>query len=349
MGSFSTLLRQCAVMVLAVAVLAWAAPTEAKLWVVAVGAALIALFVGISLWRHRQIARLTAEIDEVLHSSRTVGFSNCREGDVAVLANELSKVVARLSRTGEQLTAERNALSDSLADVSHQIRTPLTAAGLMLPLIERADDSRERRRAVRELEAMLEQVSWLVTTLLKIAKVDAGAMRVDKREVRAAEVVRRAVAPLATAMDLRDVNLVLDLDESAVFQGDAPWTAEAVENVAKNCMEHTPAGGTVTVTAREDALACTITVSDTGPGIAPEDLPRIFERFYRGRAEVPATSAGERRGEGADAEDVRQPAGFGIGLSLAQALVSAQGGTLRAANNPEDGARFEMAFPKLVV
>ena len=107
--------------------------------------------------------------------------------------------------------------------------------------------------------------------------------------------------------------------------------------------------GTVTVTAREDALACTITVSDTGPGIAPEDLPRIFERFYRGRAEVPATSAGERRGEGADAEDVRQPAGFGIGLSLAQALVSAQGGTLRAANNPEDGARFEMAFPKLVV
>lgn len=349
MGSFSTLLRQCAVMALAVAVLAWAAPTEAKLWVVAVGAVLIALFVGISLWRHRQIARLTAEIDEVLHSGRTVGFSNCREGDVAVLANELSKVVARLSRTGEQLAAERNALSDSLADVSHQIRTPLTAAGLMLPLIERADDSRERRRAVRELEAMLEQVSWLVTTLLKIAKVDAGAMRVDKREVRAAEVVRRAVAPLATAMDLRDVNLVLDLDESAVFQGDAPWTAEAVENVAKNCMEHTPAGGTVTVTAREDALACTITVSDTGSGIAPEDLPHIFERFYRGRAEVPAASAGERRGEGADAEDVRQPAGFGIGLSLAQALVSAQGGTLRAANNPEGGARFEIAFPKLVV
>ncbi len=349
MGSFSTLLRQCAVMVLAVAVLAWAAPTEAKLWVVGTGAALVALFVGISLRRHRQIARLTAEIDEVLHAGRTVDFSNCREGDVAVLTNELSKVVARLSRTGDALAAERNALSDALADVSHQIRTPLTAAGLMLPLIERADDARERRRAVRELEAMLEQVSWLVTTLLKIAKVDAGAMRVDKREVRAAEVVRRAVAPLATAMDLRDVSLVLDLDEAASFTGDAPWTAEAVENVAKNCMEHTPAGGTVTVTAREDALACTIAISDTGPGIAPEDLPHIFERFYRGRADVPASSAGERAGEAAGAEDVRQPAGFGIGLSLAQALVSAQGGTLRAANNPEGGGRFEIAFPKLVV
>ena len=166
------------------------------------------------------------------------------------------------------------------------------------------------------------------TTLLKIAKVDAGAMRVDKREVRAAEVVRRAVAPLATAMDLRDVNLVLDLDESAVFQGDAPWTAEAVENVAKNCMEHTPAGGCVRVQASEDAVAFRLSVADTGPGIAAEDLPRLFERFYRG--------AGSE--------------GFGIGLALAQALVTAQGGTLRAGNDRETGgARFDLTFPKVVV
>lgn len=351
-----------------VAVLIWAAPTDAKLWVAATGAALIALFLGISLHRHRQIRRLVAEIDEVLHAGRAVGFSNCREGDVAVLANELGKVVARLSRMSEMLASESRALADALADVSHQIRTPLTAIALMLPVVERADDPRERKRALRELEAMIERVSWLVTTLLKIAKVDAGAMHVERREVRAADVVRRAVAPLATAMDLRDVNLVLQLDEAATFQGDAPWTAEAVENIAKNCMEHTPAGGTVTVAVREDALACSITVSDTGSGIAPEDLPHIFERFYRGRGASAVALAPEETAEGmatqiaaeeasqvavaasADAAcDVRQPAGFGIGLSLAQALVSAQGGTLRAANNPEGGARFEISFPKLVV
>ena len=333
MGTFSTLLRQCAAFVLATGVLAWAAPAEARPWVAVTGAVMLAAFLGITLHRHRQIRRLAAEVDEVLHGGRTVGFSNCREGDVAVLSNELAKMVARLVRARDQLAAERSALADALADVSHQIRTPLTAAALMLPAVERADDAVERKRVARELEAMIERVSWLVTSLLKIAKADAGAMRMERHEVRAADVARRAVAPLAMAMDLHDVGLAMDLDEEAAFRGDAHWTTEAEENNAKNCMEHTPAGGTVAVSVRENALACTIAVSDTGAGIAPEDLPFIFERFHRGGA----------------GNDVRQAAGFGIGLSLAQALVSAQGGTVRAANNDVGGARFEVVFPKVVV
>lgn len=348
------------------------APAEARLWVAVTGIVALVAFVAISLARRRSVIRLAADIDKVLHEGRRISFSNCREGDVAVLANELEKMVGRLARTSDQLSHERNALSEALADISHQIRTPLTAILLMMPLVERADDAQERRRYVRELERLVGQVSWLVTTLLKIAKVDAGAIHVERQTVLAADVVRRACAPLALAMDLRCVDMVMDVDEDATFLGDASWTVEAVENVVKNCMEHTPAGGVVTVTVREDALATSVIVSDTGPGISPEDLPHIFERFYRGRRETPQACEGDEaaarvqddvdapeNAEGAlepcclgePCEDAApQPSeGFGIGLALAQALVSAQGGTLRASNNASGGARFEIAFPKIVV
>lgn len=119
------------------------------------------------------------------------------------------------------------------------------------------------------------------------------------------------------------------------IEGDLLWTAEAVENIVKNCMEHTPAGGSIKITAREDVLATTIDIRDSGSGIDPVDLPHVFDRFYRGRAQ--------------DNEHAGETSGFGIGLSLAQALVSAQEGTLRVANNSEGGAHFQIAFPKLVV
>lgn len=328
MGSYRALMLQCVGLILCVAVVAVLAPDEAIPWVLACGAVALIFFVAVSIHRHREIKRLAQEIDEILHHGRTVDLTNYREGDVAVLSNELAKMVARLDRANSLLASERNSLADALADVSHQIRTPLTAAVLMLPKIEREDDPAERTRTVRQLEALMDRVSWLVTSLLKIAKVDAGAIHVERKPVSVQVMAERAAEPLMAAMDLHDVALVLDVAEGASFEGDGLWTTEAVENILKNCMEHTPAGGTVTLRASEDALACRITITDTGPGFASEDLPRVFERFYRG--------AGSTQG-------------FGIGLALAQALVSAQGGTLSAANAPSGGAQFSMTFPKLVV
>ena len=121
--------------------------------------------------------------------------------------------------------------------------------------------------------------------------------------------------------------------------GDAAWTREALTNVLKNCVEHTPAGGTVSITAREDAVACRIRVEDTGPGIAEKDLPHVFERFY------PGTSNPARRDE-----DTCNPSGVGIGLSLSRALLVAQGAQITASNaSPTGGARFDLVFPKVTV
>ncbi len=346
MGSTSTLLRQCLALALLTSALTWAAPAEAKPWTAATGAIALAFFTVISLLRHRRVQQLTAQIDEVLHSGRTVRFEKCREGDVAVLANELEKMVARLARATDALQKERGALADSLADVSHQIRTPLTAAQLMLAAIEQEDDPRRRKHQLRQLESQMERISWLVTTLLKIAKVDAGAIRVQANPVNVAQCMRRAASPLETALDLRDVALETDIPLDAAFTGDELWTAEAIENILKNCMEKTPAGGHIRVSACETPLATTVRITDTGPGIAPADLPRIFDRFYRGDEGQPAPSSSE---DSAVRLSAAAPEGFGIGLSLAQALISAQGGTLQAANGGHGGAEFTLTFPKLVV
>lgn len=336
MGSYSTLIWQCAVLVALFAVLVWVSPEAAKVWVVVAGVVALTFFVTVSIMRHRQIKRLSAEIDSVLHGGRSVKFEKCREGDVAVLSNELEKMVARLSRITDQLEKERNSLSDALADISHQIRTPMTAAELMLASIECTEDPIERKQLIRRLENMLERISWLVTTLLKIAKADADTMHVESKPVLVRDAVKRAVAPLEASLDLRDISLETKIDPAASFVGDEVWTAEALENIVKNCMEHTPPGGTISVSASENALGTTIKVHDTGAGIADEDLPHIFERFYRGKRDN-----GESR--------MADPEGFGIGLALAQALISAQGGTLRASNCETGGARFQISFFKVIV
>ncbi|MCI9129771.1 MAG: HAMP domain-containing histidine kinase [Eggerthellaceae bacterium] len=305
------------------------APGSARAWIALAAVIAVAAFAGISIYRRRQIERLSAQIEQVLARGREVSLANCREGDLAVLESQLSKMVGKLARVNRQLGQERTALADALADISHQIRTPLTACALMLPAIEKEPDAAVRKREIRKLEEMIERISWLVTSLLKIAKADAGAINVSRVQVDVANVVADATRPLEPALDLRGIQLEVSVQEGAAFAGDALWSAEALMNIVKNCMEHTPAGGSVRVRAEESALGTTIVVQDSGSGIMAEDLPHVFERFYRGRMEPSE--------------------GFGIGLALSQALVSVQGGTLKAGNSPDGGAEFTISFPKLII
>ena len=337
---------QLAVMALAAAALSVAAGIVAgavsAAWAAAVGIVCCVLFAAFSWRRYREIACLAAEMDEVLHSGRRVTFADCREGDVAILRSEVSKMVARLARTSEQLKAEKTALADALADISHQIRTPLTAMSLLVPVAERAADERARLSALRELEGMVERVSWLVTALLKLARIDAGVMSFESRPVRVAEVAARALAPLELPRDVQGVAWSMDVGD-AMFEGDAAWTAEALENIVKNCDEATGEGGTVRIEAKDDALSTRIRISDDGPGVSSEDAPHLFERFYR------ADHAHSSKKHS------------GLGLSIAQALANAlvasvayepapQGGKVNdrgaGRESPLGGARFILQIPR---
>ena len=303
----------------------------------------VAIFLASTRKRHQAIASLSERLDAALSSERDLDFHDMSEGELSVLSSEIDKVITRLNLTVDELEREKLSLSDSLANISHQLKTPLTSIALSTELLKstliqtQADPSAIDR--VRTIQGLQEHVENLVAALLKLARIDAGVVKLAHVPVNAGRLVRRAYEGLAIAYDIKDVGCAIDADPAAQFEGDPNWSTEALANVLKNCLEHTPSGGTVRITAREDAIACRITVSDSGPGIPEQDLPHIFERFYRG------SGADDTRGSEVN------PTGVGIGLSLAKSLVKSQGGTIKASNIPAPdesvaGARFEFIFFK---
>lgn len=310
------------------------------------GLIVTAIFIILTNRRYRALANMAANLDRVLAGERDIRLRDMSEGELAILSSEIDKVIARLNLTVDELQAEKLALSDSLADISHQLKTPLTSIAISTELIRDrlsargdSEDLVERLRLIQTLQARVED---LVAALLKLARIDAGVIKLVCGAVDAHELVRKSFEPLAIAFDIADVRFSADVQDGASYEGDLTWSVEALENILKNCMEHTPAGGCVSVRVTEDVLACRIRIEDTGPGIAESDLPHIFERFYRGSRDANA------------APSEVNPAGVGIGLALSKSLVTAQGGTLTAENLRDEngnitGAAFNLVFFKAVV
>lgn len=291
-------------------------------------AALMLVFLLTTARRYRRIAALSAEIDRILHGEEQLSPDTYAEGELSILHSEIYKMTVRLREQQQRLLDDKRYLADSLADIAHQLRTPLTSVNLLVSRLSDPSLPDERRKLLtHELNALLSRVDRLLTALLKLSRLDAGTVTFAEERVPLEALLNRAAAPLLVPMELRGQTLTLSAD--GAFTGDAAWTAEALTNILKNCMEHTPSGGTVTAEATENALFTQIVISDDGSGIAREDLPHIFERFYKGK----------------DSDDNS----FGIGLALARTIVTAQNGTLKAENRAPHGAVFTIRFYKSVV
>ena len=275
--------------------------------------------------RYRRIASLADDINHVLHGDSPIDFDNYSEGELSILHSEIYKMTVRLREQQQKLLSDKEYLADSLADISHQIRTPLTSINLLLERLSASGLSDEcRHQLTNELYGLLDRIDWLITTLLKISKLDAGTVQFNKETVSMETLINKSCAPLLIPIELRGQELIIRAEGN--FYGDSAWTSEAVGNIVKNCMEHTPDGGKIEIEAAENALYSEIIIKDNGTGISPEDLPHIFERFYKGK-----DSDGKS---------------FGIGLALSRMIVAGQKGTVKAENRKNTGAMFTLRFYK---
>ena len=296
---------------------------RAGLLTAALSILLLTLYLFSARRRYRTMARLAEDIDAVLHGRRDISFAQYTEGEVSLLRSELRKMTVRLTEQSEQLRQEKVQLAESMADISHQMRTPLTAVNLLLTGLRDPDTTEDaRQNSLRTLRRQVQRMDWLVNSLVKLAKLDAGTVHFRRERVALSELIARAAEPLSILMEVKGQHLSVQASGSA--ECDIAWTAEALGNILKNCTEHMQEG-TITVTAEENAVAACIRIRDEGSGIDPEDLPHLFERYYKGR--------------NASQESV------GIGLALSRSIAVAQNGTLSAAN-VQGGAEFTLKLYK---
>jgi len=292
------------------------------------------LFTFLHFWitfrRYKKLAELGSDIDKILHGDETIDLSEYSEGELSFLQSEISKLTVQLRNQAWSLKQDKQYLADSIADISHQLRTPLTSINILLSLMSNSDLSEERRlELIKEMDMLLSRIDWLITALLKISKLDTGTVKQKNETVYVDELVKKAIDPIAIPIELREQELDIQIQAGASFKGDLAWSAEAVENVLKNCMEHTQKGGKLSISAQENTLFTEIIISDNGPGIDPEDLPHLFERFYKGK-----NSSNNN---------------IGIGLALARMIITNQNGTIKVENRKEGGAKFTIRFYKDIV
>lgn len=292
------------------------------------GTGLTGIFAFYTKKRYDCLQELNTYLSRVLSGDYDLRLSENEEGELSLLRNNLYKVTVVLCTQNEKLGEDKVYLANSLADISHQLKTPLTSMMMMADLLAEEEDSSRRQQFIKIMETQLEKMNWLIQNLLKLSKLDAETVELKDIPVSAREVLSRSVNPFLVQMDLKGLHLK---DEMADFQfrGDPGWSCEAFENIIKNCLEHMEEGGTLRLYTKQTTLYDSVFIQDDGCGILPEDLPHIFERFYHGK----------NASEGS----------VGIGLALAKTIVEKQRGQILVESREGVGTVFEIRFYKSIV
>lgn len=291
-------------------------------------AVLLILFAVFEMSRTKFIANINNYLSLVLQGNYSFDISDNFEGELSILKNNIYKVVVMLQSTNEELKKEKLNLAQSLADITHQLKTPLTSITVMTDLMENEDMREKRSELLGIIKAQTDKMNWLTVTLLKLSRLDADAISFNFSDICISDIIDTSLKTFQPTLEIKNITVNKSFKDF-VFNGDSAWTAEAVKNIIKNCIEHTDADGELTFTANNTNIYNELIISDNGCGIDSEDLPHIFERFYHGK--------------NASADSV------GIGLNLAKEILSKQRADISCESEIGKGSTFRIKFYKAIV
>lgn len=274
-------------------------------------------------YRYDQIRNLSEYLARVKTDQEMLDIRDNREGELSILKNEIAKVVGMLKQQANQSSLDKQALSKALSDISHQLKTPLTSLFVLADVLDHPHlDDESRQHFINELISQLQRMEWLVTSLLKMARLDAKSAEFKQELIMLTPLFKRIIATLSFIMDHHEVKVVINRQGDESITGDEGWLYEAFTNLVKNAIEHSPNQGSIEVTISKTVLYTQIDIVDHGEGISEKDLPHIFERFYRG--------------SNASTNSI------GIGLALSREIIKAHNGDIEVISKENEGTTFRI-------
>ena len=289
---------------------------------------LIYLFIKHNLKNDKEIDKIIKCIEKINRKNYELDLDELSEDKLSILKQEIYKTTIMLKENAENSLKDKINLKNSLQDISHQLKTPITSILIMLDnIIEDPDmDASIRNDFIIDIKRNVANINFLVQALLKLSKFDSNTVNFIKQENELENIAKESIQNVASLCDLRNIQIELNIKNNSKIICDLKWQIEAITNLLKNAIEHSNEHKKVVITVDSNNVYSIIEIKDFGQGIAEKDLPHIFERFYKG--------------ENSTSESI------GIGLALAKTIIEQDNGNI-SVDSDENGTRFIVKYFKL--
>ncbi len=261
--------------------------------------------------QNKEIKKIARCIEEINKKNYSINIDENSEDELSILKNELYKITIMLKEDAENSKQDKLKLKDSLSDISHQLKTPLTSINIMLDnILDNPEmDNNTKEKFIQNIKREITNISSLATEILKLSKFDASVIKFEEQQVFIKDLVKSAISNVEMMAELKNINIEVNNQDNMKLVCDAKWQTEAITNILKNCIEHSKDDSTITIDIDSNKIYKQITIKDNGEGIDEKDLPHIFERFYKGKNSSKDS--------------------VGIGLALAKTIIEKDNGSIK--------------------
>ena len=298
------------------------------IFIILISIIILFLFIKYNNSKDKKLNEITKYIEEINNKNYKLDIDDNTEDELSILKNEVYKTTIMLKEVADNSKQDKLNLKNSLSDISHQLKTPLTSITILLDnIIENPKmDNETRNEFIKDIKREITNINFLVQSLLKLSKLDADSVKFLNDNVYISEIIDNSIKNVSVLCDLKNVDIEVNGNKTAKIYCDLKWQVEAITNILKNCVEHSNNNGKIIIDYEENQVYSKITIKDYGVGIYQEDLPHIFERFYKGK--------------NSSSESV------GIGLALSKTIIESNNGYIGVESEVGIGTKFTIKYFK---